>query len=383
MIYAQKQIPFNKSFVTGNELTYIQEALKKGQLSGEGDFIRKCQLFFEQNYGFRKAFFTSSCTDALEMSAILLDIKSGDEIIVPSYTFTSTVNAFLLRGAKIVFADSEALTPNISTESLESLISPKTKAIVPVHYAGVACNMEALLALSKKYGIYLIEDAAQCIDAFYKGKALGSLGNMGTFSFHGTKNITSGEGGMLVINDKGFEKRAEFVFHKGTNRSAFNRGETNKYEWVDIGSSYTPSEITGAFLWAQLESLNDIQNKRKEIWTTYYALLKPLQDKNFIQLNFVPDYAQHNAHIFYIILKDADTRTRLTKYLQQQGISAHSHYLALHKSPFFKNSYKGSALPNSERYEDCLLRLPLYNGLTKTETTFISETIIQFFCLSV
>ena len=270
------QIPFNKPYMTGKETQYIEQAVNSGKISGNGLFTKKCQDFFENKYGFIKCLLTTSCTDALEMAAILLNIKQGDEVIMPSFTFVSTANAFVLRGAKIIFADSKKDHPNIDENLLESLITPKTKAIVVVHYAGVACEMDTIMSLAKKHNIYVVEDAAQAIDSFYKGKPLGSIGHLSAFSFHETKNIQCGEGGMLAINDEQFKERAEIIWEKGTNRSAFFRGEVNKYGWVDIGSSFLPSEISAAFLWAQLESLDKIQNKRKEIYKHYQNELKSL-----------------------------------------------------------------------------------------------------------
>ena len=362
-------------------MAYIQKVIESGHWDSGGTFTERCQLFFEKKYGFGKVFLTSSCTDALEMMAILLDIKPGDEVIVPAYTFTSTVNAFLLRGASIVFADSDKNTPNIDVTKIGALITKKTKAIIAVHYAGISCDMDALLEVTQKHGIFMLEDAAQAIDSFYKNKPLGSFGNLSAFSFHGTKNITSGEGGMLVINDERFLKRAEIISQKGTNRNSFIRGEINKYEWTDIGSSFTPSEITAAFLFAQLEELDQIQLKRKHLWDIYNELLKPLCKKNVLKINIVPSYANHNAHIFYLILNNSETKMKLSEYLRQHNIQAHSHYLALHKSPLFLYKHDGRQLPNADRFENCLLRLPLYNDLTEGDIKYITEVIINFFYL--
>jgi dTDP-4-amino-4,6-dideoxygalactose transaminase len=294
-------VPFNKPYLSGKETEYIQQAVLSGKISGDGMFTKRCHEFFEQKYSFKKCLLTTSCTAALEMAAILIDIKEGDEVIIPSYTFVSTANAFVLRGANIVFADSRKDNPNIDTESLASLITPKTKAIVAVHYAGIACEMDAIMNLAKAYNLYVIEDAAQAIDSYHNERPLGSIGHFAALSFHETKNIMAGEGGMLVINDERFTKRAEIIREKGTNRSAFFRGEIDKYGWVDIGSSYLPSEIIAAFLYAQLENIDDIQQHRKHLWQLYYDGLKPLQDNGLVQLPHLPAYATNNAHMFYLV----------------------------------------------------------------------------------
>lgn len=356
-------IPFNKPYLTGKETAYIEQAVKSGKISGNGIFTKKCHSFFEDKYKFSKVLLTTSCTDALEMAAILLDIKKGDEVIIPSYTFVSTANAFVLRGAKIIFTDSSPQNPNIDVEKLEALITNKTKAIIPVHYAGIACDMDAIMRLADKYNLFVVEDAAQAIDSFYKGKPLGSIGHLATFSFHETKNIISGEGGMLVINDESFSQRAEIIWEKGTNRSAFWRGEVNKYGWVDIGSSFLPSEIIAAFLYAQLENLDNIQARRKVLWQKYYEKLQPLDDLGLIQLPKIPSYATNNAHLFYIICKDVEERNNLIEFLKSKGIYAVFHYLSLHKSPYYINKYKGEVLENSDRYANTLLRLPLFYEL--------------------
>lgn len=367
-------IPFNKPYLTGKETHYIYQAVNSGKISGDGIFTEKCHTFFEQQYGFKKCLLTTSCTDALEMAAILLDIKEGDEVISPSFTFVSTVNAFVLRGANIIFTDSEELTPNIDANKIEALITPKTKAIIVVHYAGVACDMDPIMAIANKHNLYVIEDAAQAVDSYYKGKALGSFGDLATFSFHETKNIISGEGGMLVINNEKFIYRAEIIREKGTNRSSFFRGEVNKYGWVDIGSSFLPSDIIAAFLYAQLENLEDIQAKRKSIWNQYYQGLKPLEVEGKIKLPNVPVYASNNAHMFYLVCKSLEERTALITYLKENGIHAVFHYLSLHKSPFYENQYSGGDLNNCDNYADCLVRLPMYYELSVSNIeTIISE----------
>lgn len=374
-----KNIPFNKPYLTGKETSYIQEAVNSGKISGNGIFTNKCQNYFEEKYNVHKCLLTSSCTDALEMCSILIDLKPGDEIIIPSYTFVSTANAFALRGADIVFADSSEISPNIDENKILELITEKTKAIVVVHYAGIACNMDKIIDISKKNNLFVIEDAAQAIESYYKGKNLGSLGHFSTFSFHETKNITSGEGGMLVINDVNYIRRAEIIWEKGTNRAAFWRGEVNKYGWVDLGSSFLPSEIIAAFLYAQIENLNLIQSRRIRLWKNYYNQLKHLEEKELISLPFIPDYATNNGHMFYLVCKTSEDRTNLLMYLKEMGINAVFHYQSLHKSEFFKNKYKGKELINSDRYTECLLRLPLYYELEDNEQEFIIKNVNNFF----
>ena len=350
-----KPIPFNKPFLTGRELDYIREAVVSGKISGNGLFTKKCHELFANRFGFTNTLLTTSCTDALEMAAILTGIQPGDEVIVPSYTFVSTANAFVLRGARIVFADSEAKTPNMDCKGLEKLITKRTKAIVPVHYAGVSCDMDAITDVAREHGLFVVEDAAQAIDSFYKGKPLGSLGHFAAFSFHETKNIISGEGGMLVVNDPVYIERAEIVWEKGTNRSAFWRGEVDKYGWVDIGSSFLPSEVSAAFLYAQLECLDQIQAKRRTLLDLYYWLLAPLAADGKVSLPFVPDYATNNAHMFYLICGSLHERTELIAYLKAHGIYAVFHYQSLHKSPFYVDKHDGRELPWSDHYTDCLV----------------------------
>jgi dTDP-4-amino-4,6-dideoxygalactose transaminase len=373
------KIPFNKPYLCGNELKYIQEAVQSGKISGDGIFTKKCHDWFEQKYKFKKCFLTTSCTDALEMCAILIDIREGDEVIMPSYTFVSTANAFVLRGAKIIFADSYTNEPNMDATQIEALITPKTKAIVAVHYAGVACDMDKILDLAKKYNLYVIEDAAQAIDSYYKGRPLGSIGHLAAFSFHETKNIISGEGGMLVVNDERFVKRAEIIREKGTNRSQFFRGEVDKYSWVDIGSSFLPSDIIAAFLYAQLEQIEPIQKQRKHIWETYHTQLKPLAEKGYFNLPHIPEYATNNYHMFYIICKNLESRTALVQHLKSKGILAVFHYLPLEQSTFYKDKHDGRHLPNSEHFADTLLRLPLYYTLSENEQQFVIQSIKDFF----
>jgi dTDP-4-amino-4,6-dideoxygalactose transaminase len=365
-------IPFNKPFLTGKETHYIYDAVSTGKLSGNGKYTQLCQKYFEEKYGFLKTLLTTSCTDALEMAAILINIQEGDEVIMPSYTFVSTSNAFVLRGAKIVFADSRKDHPGMDEDTLESLITDKTKAIVPVHYAGVACDMDKIMKLAEKHGLFVIEDAAQAIDSFYTGedgikRALGSIGHLAAFSFHETKNIISGEGGMLAINDEQFVARAEIIWEKGTNRASFFRGEVNKYGWVDIGSSFLPSELIAAFLWAQIENIDTIQSKRIQLWNEYYSKLKEWSETKGIQLPFIPSNATNNGHMFYVICKDLDQRTALLAHLKQNSIMAVFHYLSLHKSPYYCDKHDGRDLPETDRYSDCLVRLPMFFELDSAE----------------
>ncbi len=370
-------IPFNKPYFTGKETEYIRQAVDSGHISGNGQFTKKCQTFFEKRYNFHKCLLTTSCTDALEMASILINIQPGDEVIMPSFTFVSTANAFVLRGAKIVFVDSRADHPGIDEDLIEELITPKTKAIVPVHYAGVACDMDKIMVLSKKYKLFVIEDAAQAIDSFYTGadgvkRPLGSIGHLAAFSFHETKNIISGEGGMLVINDKQFEERAEIIWEKGTNRSAFFRGEVDKYGWVDFGSSFLPSDIIAAFLWAQLENLDEIQKMRLNIWNQYNELLKNAD----IKTPFIPDYATNNAHMYYLICEDLKQRTDFIDKLGKAGFKSVFHYQSLHKSDFQFNIKKNHKdLINSDTYSDCLLRLPFYNEFKKNQIKTVIKVI--------
>lgn len=373
------KIPFNKPFLTGKETEYIKEAVLSGKISGNGEYTKRCQHFFEEKYGFRKCLLTTSCTDALEMATMLCDIKPGDEVIVPSYTFVSTALAFVRAGAKIVFADSMGENPNIDAEKIENLITPKTKVIVPVHYAGIACDMDTIMDIAKKHNLLVVEDAAQAIDSYYKKRPLGGIGHLAAFSFHETKNIISGEGGMLVINDDRFIRRAEILWEKGTNRAEFFRGEVNKYGWVDIGSSFLPSEIIAAFLWAQLENLEQIQEKRESLWNKYYDLLTPLANKNTFTLPFIPDYATNNAHMFYLVCSNLEERTQLISTLKSEDILAVFHYLSLHSSPYYQDKHDGRFLPNCDHYADCLVRLPLFYELEEKDVIKICETIKNFY----
>ena len=373
-------IPFNKPYLTGKEAHYMYQAVFNGKLSGNGEFTKRCQRFFEERYGFRKCLLTTSGTDALEMCAMLCNLHHGDEVIVPSYTFVSTALAFLREGAKVVFADSMDNNPNLDADKLSALITPRTKVIVPVHYAGIACDMDAIMSIAEKHDILVVEDAAQAIDSYYKGRALGSIGHLAAFSFHETKNITAGgEGGLLAVNDERFIRRAEIIWEKGTNRAEFFRGEVNKYGWVDMGSSFLPAEINAAFLWAQLENLDDIQAKRKHLWQIYYDNLKPLADKGCFRLPDIPDYATNNAHIFYLLMPDLETRTALINHLKENGIMAVFHYLSLHSSSYYADKHDGRALPNCDRFADILVRLPMFYDLSEENVKQICQLIRSHF----
>lgn len=373
-------IPFNLPHLTGKEAHYMYQAVYDGKLSGNGMFTKKCQQYFEEQYGFKKALLTTSCTDALEMCAILSGVGPGDEVIVPSYTFVSSALAFVRQGCKIVFADSMTRNPNLDAEKLESLISPRTKVIVPVHYAGVACDMDRIMEIANRHGILVVEDAAQAIDSYYKGRPLGSIGHMAAFSFHETKNIIAGEGGLLAINDERFIRRAEIIWEKGTNRAEFFRGEVNKYGWVDTGSSFLPSEVVAAFLWAQLESMDDIQNRRRLLWNLYYEHLKPLAEAGYVQLPDVPDYATNNAHMFYLVCRSLEERTGLIKYLKEHDVLSVFHYLSLHLSEFYKSHNTDIPnLPECDRYADCLVRLPMYYELKEEDVIRICSKISEYF----
>ena len=379
-------IGFNRPHLTGKEAHYMYQAVFVGHLSGNGVFTKKCQQFFQERYGFKKCLLTTSGTDALEMCAMLCDLKPGDEVIIPSYTFVSTALAFLREGAKVVFADSMKRNPNLDAEAIEALITPRTKVIVPVHYAGVACDMDRIMAIAEKHNLLVVEDAAQAIDSFYTSNIkhqtlpLGSIGHLSAFSFHETKNITAGgEGGLLVVNDERFIRRAEILWEKGTNRAEFFRGAVNKYGWVDMGSSFLPAEINAAFLWAQLENLDEIQEKRKALWNKYYELLKPLADKGYFSMPDMPEYASNNAHMFYLVCRNLEERTNLIKYLKEHEIQAVFHYLSLHSSEYYKNKHDGRELPECDRYMDTLVRMPMYYDLMIEDVEKICETIKQFF----
>ena len=364
-------IPFNKPHITGKEVHYIYDAVASGHISGNGKYTKMCHKYFEERWGFKKALLTTSCTDALEMCALLLDIKPGDEVIMPSYTFVSTALAFHREGAKIVFADSRSDHPGIDEDKIEELITPNTRAIVAVHYAGVACDMDKIMSVAQMHDLFVVEDAAQALDSYFTGKdgikrPLGSIGHLAAFSFHETKNIQCGEGGLLVINDERFIRRSEIIWEKGTNRAEFFRGEVNKYGWVDTGSSFLPSEISAAFLWAQIEDIDRIQQRRIEIWQWYDQNVEDwLKDYSFIK-PIIPKYATNNAHMYYIVCKDLKERTHLIEFLKSKEILAVFHYLGLHNSPFYISKHNGRILQESDRYTECLVRLPMFYELNPT-----------------
>ncbi len=381
-------IPFNKPHITGKEVHYIYSAVATGHISGNGLYTKKCQAYFEDRWNFKKSLLTTSGTDALEMAALLLNIQPGDEVILPSYTFVSTALAFVRQGAVLRFVDSCPGHPGMDESQIEPLINSKTRAIIPVHYAGIACNMDKILDIASNHDIFVVEDAAQAIDSYYlstltkvpedgSGKVpLGAIGHLGCFSFHETKNIQCGEGGLLAINDERFARRAEILWEKGTNRAEFFRGEVNKYGWIDIGSSFLPGEISAAFLWAQLEELDKIQNRRKELFYNYHGNLQEWSEKNGVQRPLIPPYATVNGHMYYLICPTARFREELIGYLRNRGIHAVFHYLSLHKSPFYKDKYKGAELPQSDRYSDCLVRLPLFYDLEDQD--YIINAIVEF-----
>ena len=358
-------------------MSYIQEVCHSTTMSGNGEFTKLCHGFFEKKYGFRKCLLCTSGTDALEMCAMLCDLKPGDEVIVPSYTFVSTALAFLREGAYVRFADSSTESPNMTVEQIEPLINEKTKVIAVVHYAGVACDMDAIMTLAEKHNLLVVEDAAHCVDSFYKGKPLGGIGQLGAFSFHETKNISSGEGGMLVVNDERFVRRAEILWEKGTNRAEFYRGMVNKYGWVDMGSSFLPSEFNAAYLWAQLEQLDDIQSKRKHIWESYDKTLKG-NVKAGIKTPEVPSFATNNAHMYYLLCPSLEVRSDFMNYLKNNGVQTTFHYLPLHSSKYYTDKHDGRELPNCDRYGDTLVRLPLFYELTDEDIEKINKLILAY-----
>lgn len=372
-------IPFNKPPKLGNELTYLEQAINSEKLCGDGPFSKKCEKWLEKNFDVKKALLTPSCTAALELAAILIDVQPGDEIIMPSFTFVSTANAFVLRGAKIVFVDIRSDTQNINEELIENAISDRTKAIVPVHYAGVACCMDAIMEIASRYRVWVIEDAAQGVMSNYKGKALGSIGHIGCYSFHETKNYSSGgEGGAILINDNSLIERAEIIREKGTNRSQFLHGKVDKYTWQDVGSSFLPSELQAAYLFAQLERASDINISRLAIWSSYFKELKSILREE--QLPYVPANAVHNAHMFYIVLNDIEQRSRFIKFMHESGIITSFHYSPLHKSNagLKYSSFVGTD-EHTTRAGNCLVRLPLFYGLSEEECSFVTKKAKEFF----
>ena len=366
---------FNKPYYPIASMLAGIRAVKAGTISGNGKYTKKCQGFFEERYGFRKSLMTTSCTDALEMAGLLADILPGDEVILPSFTFVSTANAFLLRGVKLVFADTLQDIPNIDPEQIRSLITSRTKAIVVVHYCGIACKMDEIMELARQNNLIVIEDAAHALDSFYKGKPLGSIGQFGTFSFHETKNIFCGEGGLLAINDEHYIRRAEIIWEKGTNRAAFYRGEVDKYNWAELGSSFLPSDALASFLYLQLRILDKIQHKRISHWNLYHQLLKPLEEKGLIKLPVIPSYATVNGNMYYFLMKTPEDRDNMLSYLRSKGIQAVFHYLPLHSSPYFKDKYHGLELPNTNHFADCIVRLPFYYALKDKEIRFICKEV--------
>ena len=374
-------IPFNIPPYVGKELEYVKEAMEKNhKICGDGPFTKKCSEWMENKFNVEKVLLTTSCTHATEMTAILTDIKEGDEVIAPSFTFVSTVNPFVLRGAKIVFVDINPKTMNMDENLIEVAITEKTKAILPVHYAGVACNMDKIMEIAKKYNLIVIEDAAQGMMAEYKGKPLGTIGDYGCFSFHETKNYSMGEGGALLINNKENIEKAEIIREKGTNRSRFFRGQVDKYTWVDKGSSYLPSELNAAYLYAQLENADIIYNDRMNTWNKYKESLQELEDKNLIELQYIPEDCKHNAHMFYIKCKDLDERTNLINFLKENNINAVFHYIPLHSA---EAGIKFGRFHGEDKYttkeSERLLRLPLYYGLKKEEIEFVVTKIKEFY----
>lgn len=369
-------IPFNKPYCSGREISYIQEVCRSTTMSGNGEFTKLCHGFFEKRYGFRKCLLTTSGTDALEMCAMLCRLQPGDEVIVPSYTFVSSAIAFLREGAFIRFADSGSEDPNITAANIEPLINERTKVIVVVHYAGVACDMDAIMALAEKHHLMVVEDAAHAIDSYYKNRPLGSIGHVAAFSFHETKNINCGEGGMLVVNDEKLVSRAEILWEKGTNRAEFYRGMVNKYGWCDMGSSFLPSEFNAAYLWAQLEQIDDIQGKRRLIWETYDQTLRGHLPEGF-RLAELPDYATNNYHMYYVLCPSLKVRTRLMDFLKNKGVQTTFHYLPLHSSKYYEDKHDGRELVNCDRYADTLMRLPLFYEETQEQAAQVAKLVLE------
>jgi len=380
-------IPFNRSSAQGGELNYIAETLRIGQVAGDQIFSRKCQELLKTNFGCLKALVTTSCTHALEMAALLLNLQDGDEVIIPSFTFVSTANAFVLRGAKPVFCDVRPDTLNLDETKLEALITPRTKAIVPVHYAGVGCEMDAILEIANRHDVALIEDNAHGLFGKYKGRWLGTFGQMATQSFHETKNITCGEGGALLVNDPHFLERAEIIREKGTNRARFFRGQVDKYSWVDVGSSYVMSDVLAAFLFGQLEQWQNIQAKRRAIWERYDDALDKWSESKGIRRPIVPQHCEQAYHMYYLLMPSIDTRTRFIAWLKDQGVLAVFHYLPLNKSEFartaakrtdLKKRWAETACPVTEDVSDRILRLPFYTDMTKKEQTIVLDAILSW-----
>lgn len=372
---------FNKPHYPIGSFLAVYKSAAGGTIAGNGKYTKRCQQFFEEKYGFRKALLTTSCTDALEMAAILAGIQNGDEVIMPSFTFVSTANAFLVKGAKVIFSDTLQAVPDIDPDQIESLITSRTKAIAVVHYSGIACDMDKIMAIAARHNLFVIEDAAHAIDSYYKDKPLGSIGHFGAFSFHETKNIFCGEGGMIAVNDEQSLGRSEIIWEKGTNRAAFFRGEVDKYGWVDVGSSFLPSDALAAFLYIQLKNLPKIQQKRIAIWNRYYDELRPLEDNGFLHLPVIPSYATVSGNLFYFLTRSNAERDKMLKHLNSYGIQAVFHYLPLHSSPYFTGKHDGRPLPNTDNFANCIVRLPFFYGLKKSEISFIVEKVGEFFKL--
>ncbi|MCE3280651.1 MAG: TDP-4-keto-6-deoxy-D-glucose transaminase [Bacteroidetes bacterium] len=370
-------IPFNKPYYSGKEISFITDVLSTGVLTGETSSLIRAEEFLEKRYGFPKVYLSNSCTMALEMAALLIDISSGDQVIMPAFTYVSTANAFALRDANIVFADSKDNDPGMDPDKIEALITDRTKAIIVVHYAGISADMDKIMEIASRHNLFVIEDAAQCIDSYYKDRPVGSTGHISCFSFHETKNIHCGEGGFMVVNDRTLIPRAEIIRNKGTNRTAFTKGEVNKYEWTDLGFSAIPSSITTSFLWPQLQDIEKVQNKRRSLWKTYYTNLKKLEDIN-IGIPQIPQYAKGNGHIFYLVCINNEQRDKLIAFLKNHGIQAVFHYQSLPESIYFKGRSK-VPFPMAKKYSDCLVRLPLFYALTEKELEYICEYVLEFF----
>jgi len=372
-------IPFNKPHLTGKEIEYVNDAINSGKIAGDGKYTKACEAFFEKRYSFAKAYLTTSCTHAIELAALLIDIKPGDEVIIPSYTFVSSANPFVLRGAKVVFADSGANSPSMDVDLVEALVTPLTKAILAVHYGGIPCDIQKLRTIADKHNLFLIVDAAQTLDSYYNDKPVGSFGHLSAFSFHETKNITCGEGGLLVVNDERFIERAEILREKGTNRSSFVRGEVSRYNWVDVGSSYIPSDILAAYLFAQLQYIDEIQQKRLSIWKKYYQSLNTLHTNKKIKLPHLPEGVKHNAHTFYFTCNSLQIRQKFIIFMNDNGVQVQFHYMSLHNSPFYKDQHGNRELPMSDHYQNCLVRLPLFYDMTDDDVETVTELTLRFF----
>ncbi len=379
----QHNIPFNKPWLSGREMDYMREGVEAGELCGDRSFSKRCQALMEEKFSAKKVLLTTSCTSALEMAALLLDVGPGDEVILPSYTFVSTANAFLLRGAALRFVDIDPATLNIDPARIADAITDRTKVIVPVHYAGVGCDMDPIMAMAKDNGIAVVEDAAQGVDATYKGQYLGAIGDMGTYSFHETKNFVCGEGGALIVNRESLVERAEILREKGTNRSRFLRGQVDKYTWVDLGSSFVPSDLLAAFLLAQLESKDIITSSRREVYQGYHEKFENLETKGLLRRPVIPADCVSNYHMYYILLDTIDTRTRLIDFLKQKNIQSVFHYVPLHSSPMGqKLGFRDGMLPVTEDLSARLLRLPMYAGLSREQVAYVADAIHEFFGLS-